>query len=705
MRRVPSPQDASRGVLFLYLFCIISSSWTAVLGARIKNIPFLGQNVEKDIKQQLWGWPSYIDEALADKVDSLPGWGEYIESNLFSGYITVDDKAGRALFYALAENPQPQNVPLLLWLNGGPGCSSIGGGFLSELGPLYPIPSWDGPTSSTPSSSSSSSPPSIVLERNPDSWHQFANVLFVESPAFVGFSYSNRSSDTRTNDSHTAYDLVTFLGKFLTRFPQYRNHPFYIAGESYAGHYVPSLVAALLEAQGLIEVVGEEVEHGNFRRFSNNEASGSRKPISYDKDGSGQVPRRHEVDDVNLQGFMIGNAWTDAATDNEGAIDFWWSHGLIGDATARGVKAYCNFSRIGPLSAGNSQCDNFVSRTVSEMGNINIYEIYADVCLADVVPTTSAAASRPRKHAAALMRALARGVEEAEGSRGGGEEKDKKARIEGEEVKNTMGAFGFAAAARVIKNPTSSSSTHDANRHRRRHAPLLNTVSSSSSSTSASLRRLYGASGGDTPGEGPGYDPCVDDQVESYLNRRDVQLALHANVSGLLPWRWTDCSDAVQYNWSDVMSSMLPTYHRILKYGKLRIQIYSGDVDGIVPLVGTRRWVAGFGLPVMNDWRQWASADGQAGGWVIDYAQTSDVGPNRKIVPKDGARMASQNRDGNEGEDAFSGLQDSDDSKRGSWPAISLVTVRGAGHMAPYVQPRRSYEMAEAFISGVGFPK
>ena len=59
----------------------------------------------------------------------------------------------------------------------GPGCSSLAGGFLSELGPFYPTT--DG----------------AALQGNKYSWTQAANVIFLESPAFVGFSYSNTSSD------------------------------------------------------------------------------------------------------------------------------------------------------------------------------------------------------------------------------------------------------------------------------------------------------------------------------------------------------------------------------------------------------------------------------------------------------------------------------------------------------------------------------
>ena len=74
-----------------------------------------------------------------------------------------------------------------------------------------------------------------------------ANVLFLESPAGVGFSYSNKTSDYNSNgDRKTASDNYVFLRNWLERFPEYKTSDFYIAGESYAGHYVPQLAHTIL---------------------------------------------------------------------------------------------------------------------------------------------------------------------------------------------------------------------------------------------------------------------------------------------------------------------------------------------------------------------------------------------------------------------------------------------------------------------------
>ena len=73
-----------------------------------------------------------------------------------------------------------------------------------------------------------------------------SNVLFSESRVGVGFSYSNRSSDYMTGDKHTFEDSYTFLINWLEIYPQYKNHNFYITGESYAGHFVPQFASFIL---------------------------------------------------------------------------------------------------------------------------------------------------------------------------------------------------------------------------------------------------------------------------------------------------------------------------------------------------------------------------------------------------------------------------------------------------------------------------
>jgi len=75
-----------------------------------------------------------------------------------------------------------------------------------------------------------------------------ANVLFLESPAGVGFSYSNTTSDyDQSGDRKTTDDSYTFLINWLERFPQYKTRDFFITGESYAGHYIPDLAYTILQ--------------------------------------------------------------------------------------------------------------------------------------------------------------------------------------------------------------------------------------------------------------------------------------------------------------------------------------------------------------------------------------------------------------------------------------------------------------------------
>ncbi|KAJ3327448.1 hypothetical protein HDU91_004386, partial [Kappamyces sp. JEL0680] len=114
---------------------------------------------------------------------------------------------------------QPQTDPLVLWLNGGPGCSSFTG-LLMELGPC----TVDRGSRST--------------TLNPYSWNSNASVIFLDQPIGTGFSYGKRKD---RSSAQAAEGVYNFLRLFLHSYPAYRGLSFHLTGESYAGHYLPEI--------------------------------------------------------------------------------------------------------------------------------------------------------------------------------------------------------------------------------------------------------------------------------------------------------------------------------------------------------------------------------------------------------------------------------------------------------------------------------
>ncbi|KAJ0041992.1 hypothetical protein Pint_17225 [Pistacia integerrima] len=111
------------------------------------------------------------------------------------------------------------------------------------------------------------------------------------------------------------------------------------------------------------------------------------------------------------------------------------------------------------------------------------------------------------------------------------------------------------------------------------------------------------------------FDPCVNNYVRKYFNQKEVQRALHANVTNL-PYPYTLCSSQLT-KWTDSPSTVLPTISKLLDAG-MRIWTYSGDADARVPVTSTRYSVNKLGLPVMEEWRPWFYKR-QVAGWVETY--------------------------------------------------------------------------------------
>ncbi|XP_012572179.1 serine carboxypeptidase-like 45 isoform X4 [Cicer arietinum] len=237
----------------------------------------------------------------ADRIHKLPGQ-PHINFQQFSGYVTVDEMKQRSLFYYFVESKtNPSSKPLVLWLNGGPGCSSIGIGAFSENGPFRP---------------------------------NEANMLYLETPVGVGFSYAK------------ARDNLVFLLGWFNKFPQYKHRDLFLTGESYAGHYIPQLAKLMIG-----------------------------------------INKKKKI--FNLKGIALGNPLLEYATDFNSRAEFFWSHGLISDSTYKMFTAGCNYSRyvseyyrnsISPLC---SKVMRKVSRETSKF--VDKYDVTLDVCISSVL--------------------------------------------------------------------------------------------------------------------------------------------------------------------------------------------------------------------------------------------------------------------------------------------------------------------------------
>ncbi|KAF5738392.1 serine carboxypeptidase-like 40-like [Tripterygium wilfordii] len=108
------------------------------------------------------------------------------------------------------------------------------------------------------------------------------------------------------------------------------------------------------------------------------------------------------------------------------------------------------------------------------------------------------------------------------------------------------------------------------------------------------------------PGSILNFDPCSDYYVITYLNRPDVQAAMHANVTKLTH-DWQPCSDVLG-EWKDSPSTILPILKELTE-NKLRVWVFSGDTDGRIPVTATKYSIKKMKLDVKTLWHPWFIAD------------------------------------------------------------------------------------------------
>lgn len=161
-------------------------------------------------------------------VEDLPGIDQIPKDErpiMYSGHLELNSTIDENYFFWKFIKPSTQFNRTIFWLNGGPGCSSMDGA-LMESGPFRVDENEN-------------------LYMNKGSWHEVANLVFVDQPGGTGFSITK---DYDKDLIRVGEDFVVFLEKYFQVFPEDLNNEIFISGESYAGQYIPFIADTIFKS-------------------------------------------------------------------------------------------------------------------------------------------------------------------------------------------------------------------------------------------------------------------------------------------------------------------------------------------------------------------------------------------------------------------------------------------------------------------------
>ncbi|KAI8305100.1 Pheromone-processing carboxypeptidase KEX1 [Colletotrichum sp. SAR11_59] len=263
-----------------------------------------------------WTAPVLAQSQADYFVHDLPGAPKEPFIKMHAGHVEVTPEHNGNLFFWHFQNQHIANRQrTVIWLNGGPGCSSEDGA-LMEIGP-YRVKDKD------------------TLTYNNGSWNEFANLLFVDNPVGTGFSYVDTNAYLHELDE-MAEQFVKFLEKWFAMFPEYEHDDIYIAGESYAGQHIPYIAKAMLER--------------------------NKKP------GTKTI--------WNLQGLLLGNAWISPKEQYDAYLKYAYERKLIEKGSPVALKLeqqwrICRTSLAVENTVDFSECETVLQDLLAETAKVN----------------------------------------------------------------------------------------------------------------------------------------------------------------------------------------------------------------------------------------------------------------------------------------------------------------------------------------------
>ncbi|CAL5210983.1 unnamed protein product [Lathyrus oleraceus] len=270
---------------------------------------------------------THIEASSSSKVEHLPGFQGPLPFELETGYVglgeTDDDM--QVFYYFIKSENNPQKDPLLLWLTGGPGCSSFSG-LVYQIGPFaFEKKEYDG------------SVPSLVSR--PQSWTKLCSIIFVDLPFGTGFSYAKNVTANRS-DWKLVHHVHQFLRKWLIDHSEFLSNEFYMGADSYSGIPVPAVV--------------QEISNGNEKGL---------KPF------------------INLQGYLLGNPITTLKEINY-HIPYAHGMGLISDELYASLQRNCKGEYIN-VDSKNELCLRDLQSFDECLSGINTFNILDRYCTDD----------------------------------------------------------------------------------------------------------------------------------------------------------------------------------------------------------------------------------------------------------------------------------------------------------------------------------
>ncbi|KII91592.1 hypothetical protein PLICRDRAFT_38372 [Plicaturopsis crispa FD-325 SS-3] len=243
-----------------------------------------------------------------------------------SGYIDVGKNMSTWFWFFEARNT-PETAPFTLWLNGGPGCSSMIGLF-QENGPCKVNDAGNATT------------------LNSYSWNNISNIIYIDQPIGTGFSYGTDTVNSTEAAAPSVWQAFQLLFE-SKEFAKYASREFIFATESYGGHYGPAFVTYFDEQNA-------KIDNGTLKG-----------------------------EKISVSALMINNGWYDPLLQNKAYVDFATDAPGYGPLQNKTVikklneafygKGGCKEQEEACYAAGNNATSNKICRTADDFCVDNVF--------------------------------------------------------------------------------------------------------------------------------------------------------------------------------------------------------------------------------------------------------------------------------------------------------------------------------------------